>query len=582
VTADRRRELLGVAIVFVFLAYLVTAATWADPTHHWVGSCCDPEQSVWYLAWLPSAIEHGQNPFLTDRLNAPAGANLMWNAANPFVALAVLPLTVTVGPVFAYNVALLAGVALNGITAFLALRRYARQPLGPLVGGVVYALSPFVVSHAVLHLNLVMAWTPPLFLILLDELVVRRRHRPVVLGVWIGVLAAVQLLIFEEVLATTAVTGVVLLLVLAAVARNRSLITEGVERLARAAIPALLAFLAIGGVPLAVQFFGPQQLHGRVQDPAIFSTDFLNFVLPTSYQLLAPSFATDVSRHFSGLFHEATGYIGLPLLAVLGWIVIRLRGDRRVVVGIAVAVVMAVCSLGPELHVGGADWHVPLPWLPFTWLPLLEHATPGRLTLYVWLAIAAVLAVGIDHALATTDRWRLPRLAAIGLAILVVAPAPLASTAKPVPASFASWSQQGIADTDTILFAPWFTNGAGADPMLWAAVADARPKMHEGYVYVPGTDGRPQYGPTAELVGRAMIQIQDLGAGIGLSPSSRQAMLAELAADGIDDVIVGPMNHRDLMVDFFTRLLGAPPEQQDGIQLWRNVRAVTAAEAAAG
>lgn len=577
-TAGRRRELVGVAIVFIFLAYLVTFSAWTDPTHRWIGFCCDQEQSIWYLAWLPHALETGQNPLLTDRLNAPAGANLMWNSASPFVALVVMPLTTTVGPIFAYNIALLAAIALDGIAAFLALRRYTRGPLGPLVGGVLYALSPFVVSHAELHLDLVMAWTPPLFLILLDELVVRRTHRPAMLGVAIGLLAAIQLLIFEEVLATSAIAGVVLVLVLALVARDTADVREGIARIAAAAIPALAIFLAIGGLPLAVQFLGPQQLHGRVGDPALYSTDYLNLILPTSYQLFAPSFATDISKHFSGLFHEATGYIGLPLLLVLAWIAIRLRHDVRVVVAAAVAIVMDVLSLGPELHIGGVNWHIPLPWLPFTYTPLIEHVTPGRLTLFAWLAVAALVALGIDHAIGTTDRWRLPRLAAIGLAVLVVAPAPIRSETKDIPAFFSSWPDQGISDAETILVAPWFTNGAGADPMLWAAVADARPKMHEGYVYVPGSTGLPQYGPSAGPLAIAMIQIQDLGAGVGIGPAGRAALLQELTSDGIDDVLIGPMNHRDLMVDFFTRLLGAPPEQVAGVQLWRNVPALVSAQ----
>ena len=60
-----------------------------------------------------------------------------------------------------------------------------------------------------------------------------------------------------------------------------------------------------------------------------------------------------------------------------------------------------------------------------------------------------------------------------------------------MPPFFASWEEQGIPDDQVVLFAPWFTNGAGADPMLWAAVAKARPRMYEGYVYVPDADGRP-------------------------------------------------------------------------------------------
>ncbi len=77
--------------------------------------------------------------------------------------------------------------------------------------------------------------------------------------------------------------------------------------------------MVVAGVPLAVQFAGPLRLTERVQDTAAFSTDLLNLVLPTRYQLLAPEAATSISHEFSGLYHEATAYVGLPLLVILWW-----------------------------------------------------------------------------------------------------------------------------------------------------------------------------------------------------------------------------------------------------------------------
>jgi len=432
---------------------------------------------MWYLAWAPTAIEVGQTPLLTDRLNAPDGANLMWNTPSPLPSLVLAPLTRTLGPILTYNIAVLAAITLSGLACFAALRRYTKGELGPLIAGALYALSPYVASHTTLHLDLIYVWAAPLFLILIDELVVRRRYRPEWLGVAIGLVAAAQLLTFEELLATCAVAGAVLVVVLAAIVHERAAILGAARRMARAAIPAFVTFLLIGGYPLAVQFTGPQQIHAAVQPTTVFSTDLLNVILPTSYQLLAPDSVTAISKHFSGLFHEATGYLGLPLLVALAWLVIERRRDRRVIVAAAVGLVMLIFSLGPELHVGGDSWHVPMPWLPIGGLPLLEHALPGRLTLYTWLAVAGLVAMAIDHAVTLGARQAGLRLAALGLGLVFVLPAPASSSTTPVPPFFARWSQEGIADSDIVLFAPWFTNGAGADPMLWAAVAQARPRM---------------------------------------------------------------------------------------------------------
>jgi hypothetical protein len=566
-----RRQLAGAVLLYLALALLLTASVWSDPGHRWVGICCDQEQSIWFLAWLPSAIEHGQNPLVTDRLNAPDGANLMWNAASPLLAAVMAPITLTAGPILAYNLAVLLAIASSGLACFLALRRWVHGSLGPLIGGALYAMSPYIASQAVLHLNLLSAWGPPLFLVLFDELLVRRDRRPEVLGIAIGVVAALQLLTFEEVLATSAVAAVLLAIVLALVVRDRAWISAATRRGLRAAGPALATFLLIGGFPLAVQFFGPLRIEAPVQDASTFSTDLLNLVLPTPYQLVAPAQATAISTHFSGLYHEATAYVGLPLLLIVGWILVARRTDRRLRVAASMAAIMFVLSLGPQLHVTDAATGIPMPWLAIGQLPLLGHVVPGRLTLYMWLAIAAMVAIAIEHATEMTGRRGIVRLAAIGLALVFVLPAPERSWTAEIPPFFSSWGQQGIARTDTILIAPWFTDGAGADPMLWAAIGRAEPRLHEGYVYVPDALGRPRYGPARDRIASLMVQIQDTGAAVVARGQARVQAISDLEASGISVVIVGPMPHRAEMVAFFTELLGAPPTETGGVEIWRDM-----------
>ena len=233
-----------------------------SPTTRWIGGCCDQQQTMWFLRWVPTAIGQGLNPFLTDQINAPTGVNLMWNSLTAPVGLVLAPVTVLAGPVLAYNVAIVGAIALSALAAFVALRRYATGLAGPLVGGAVYGFSPYVASHAALHLNLVAVWAPPLVLIVLDELLIRRRRGPVALGAALGVLAGVQLLTSEEILATGAVAAAVFAGILVLVTRDRALIAEGTRRVARAFLPALAGLLLVAGLPLAVQFLGPQRIGG--------------------------------------------------------------------------------------------------------------------------------------------------------------------------------------------------------------------------------------------------------------------------------------------------------------------------------
>ena len=68
----------------------------------------------------------------------------------------------------------------------------------------------------------------------------------------------------------------------------------------------------------------------------------------------------------------------------------------------------------------------------------------------------------------------------------------------------------------TILFAPFFRDGAGADPMLWAAIAGDEPRMVEAYAYVARPDGSAGYGPDPTQLFSIMEAIQDAASDVSI------------------------------------------------------------------
>jgi hypothetical protein len=569
------------AAALAFAAYLVgalllTAAAWRSPATQWAGICCDQAQQLWYLGWTPYALSHGLDPFFTTMINAPAGVNIMWNTGMPALGLVAWLPALIGGPIFAYNVMLVAGIALSGWTAYLALRRHAGDGLGSMIGGAVYAFSPYVASHAALHLNLTTAWVPPLFLLVLDELLVRRRRPAWQLGIALGLLSVLQLLISEEILATSVLASGVLVAVLIVLRwrEGRDAVADLRDRL-RSVVTALATatatFLIVGGWPLAAQFFGPQRITERVQDPARFSTDLLNLILPTPYQAIAPDFATEVSRDFSGLFHEATGYLGLPLLAVLVIVAIFRWSDTRIRTATLTGLVLLILSFGPRLNVGGGDTGIPMPWLPLASLPLLEHVLPARLTQFVWLAVAGVVAIVVTETLRRPFEAAAPRLIAIGVALVLIMPAPLRHWSIEVPDFFRTWPAQGIGPGETVLVAPYFHGGAGADPMVWAAFAGHELRMPEAYAYLPGPDGETRTSSPPTQLTDAMAAIQEDGLFLVAGGEVRATIEQDLRAAEVRHVIVGPMRYRGQMEGFFEHLFGRPAEQVGGVSIWRDV-----------
>lgn len=555
-------------IAYVAGALLLTAAVWGSPTTQWAGRCCDPEQSMWFLGWTPYALSHGLDPFFTTQIGAPAGVNLMWNTLTPLLGLMAWLPTAVGGPIFAYNVILVVGIALSGWTAFLAFRRYADHDAGAFIGGAVYAFSPYISSHAELHLNLATAWVPPLFLLVLDELLVRRRRSALLLGIALGLLSVIQLLIAEEILATSVIAAGVLVLVMAAFGRAE--IRDAIRRLSTALATAAVTFLVAGAWPLATQFLGPRRLVGAVQNTILFSTDLLNVVLPTPYQLIAPSAATAISSNFSGLYHEATGYLGLPLLILLVVVALERWGDRRVRVALLVGLILLVFSLGAHLHIGAADTGLPMPWLALSSLPLLEHAVPDRVTVFVWLAVGGIVAIVSGDAL-RRGRAGAGRLLAVAAALAFILPVPLAHSSVAIPAFFRTWSEQGIAQSDTVLIAPLPGNGSETAPMLWAAVAGHGVRMAEAFALIPLPDGRTSAVGPATALTDAMHHVQDRHGGLVARGTVRAEIAADLRAANIRHVIVGPMAAQAEMVAFFRDLFGRAPEMTGGVEIFRDV-----------
>ncbi len=103
---------LYLALSLVYFGAHVAAAPGDE--EHVGGLFTDPQIFIWSLGWWPHALLHGENPLYTHAIWAPDGFNLAWATTMPALSIALAPLTLAFGPVFAYNVAcVLIAVALG-------------------------------------------------------------------------------------------------------------------------------------------------------------------------------------------------------------------------------------------------------------------------------------------------------------------------------------------------------------------------------------------------------------------------------------------------------------------------------------
>lgn len=138
-----------VAALFFVLASL--AMTWplARVMDRAVADPGDPFINIWILDWDHYATFH--HPLSLFHANAfhPARYALAFSENLYGIALLLIPVRlVGVGPITAYNIAMLAGFALSGFGAYLLAHRLTGSYAGALAAGVFYAFVPFRFVHS--------------------------------------------------------------------------------------------------------------------------------------------------------------------------------------------------------------------------------------------------------------------------------------------------------------------------------------------------------------------------------------------------------------------------------------------------
>ena len=552
-------------LAFLGLAGWMFAPSWSSPTTTTLeGGNGDTAIFVWFLRWVPFALEHGHDLLVSHHLNYPDGVNLMWNTSLPLPGLVLAPVTTIWGPVLSFNILLVLAYGLSAWCAYLAIRRFAPAHLAAAVGGLVYGFSPAirVQSH---HLHMSLAFLVPLMLLGLHEALVRQRRSPWLVGAGLGAMAGCQLLIGEELLAMTALLGFAMFLLL--VLSNLRRLRDRWAYAAKVFGAALVLLAAIVVWPLSVQFTGPQRIHGDIQKTN-YSNDLQGFILPGWPQALSHDGAAELVAGFAG---GNSAYLGLPLVLVLVVLAVRWRSSGVVRVGLALMVVAAVLSLGPTLLVGGRDTGIPLPWAFFDDLPLLPSLIPARLAQLTALFAGLLLAVFL-HAVWREGGWRRPAAVAVALAVLVpLWPADTVPAEKvATPAFFTSPAVRELPRDGVTLVLPWPYRRI-AEPMTWQAEAGLWFRMPGGYFIGPrGDSEQPRFDavPTS-----ASMTFTRIFAGVPpprLTRPRRRALAHDFVRWRVGSVVVGPMPNQAAMIGFLTELLGREPQAVGDVYLWRD------------
>jgi hypothetical protein len=409
------RASLGIfPLLYAVAAWLLFAHLSLFDTRRIPGCACeDPVDQVWFLAFAREQLASGHISPWTDLMGYPAGFNAAGSASFPLLGLLAAPITYAVGPIGAYNFLLRLGLFVSALSGWFVLRRLVASSFAAGVGGLVYGFSPYVIHVVQLHMFLAWVPLPPVIVYLLYHQIAEAHETPWKTGVAVGLLIAAQYLIDAEIAASVVVIAVAVGIVIAAgrMISGRP-VAAGLRRTGAVVIIAGIVAVVVLAYPIWQFLYGPQHV-GATQAGKTSG-------VPAVTTLLAPS-APNVAGNLSGNVNNVAGHIGLlstPYPGLFGGIgylgpvlivamictTVRNRGRTLVWAAAVLLVVSWILALGPYLtgtkHVSGIS-------LPMRWilrLSALRSLVAGRLTLYMWLAVAVLVSIAIDEFLARVAR----------------------------------------------------------------------------------------------------------------------------------------------------------------------------------
>jgi hypothetical protein len=389
------RRLLCASLVYGCCIVLFFFPTFGEFTTALIGPPEDNMQDLWNTWYSQLALASDPRQFVFTRaLFLPEGTSLLYHSFSYVSLLSIfilrsllglsLSLTVLVG---LHNLMLLLPYYFGAMGAFILTWKFTHQFLSSLVGGFIFAFSPFHFAHTLHHMGVSTIQFFPFFVLY----TLRYMERPLVkfymgsvIFLALGALSSWYYLVYNAYF--------LLFYYVYAVLTQRTPLIKAVLVPVVAILAGALVLLSPLLVPMLREGLGNRQVYAGGHD--IYVADLVGFVAFHPYHLLSP--ATQwVNAQLTGNPWEASVYLGLVNIGLLAWAVRQWRALQHLPLAFCLSGmgVFMLLAAGHSLHILG--WSVPHVLLPtaFTeWLPFLSNVrAPSRAMVYAYLFLAVAV-----------------------------------------------------------------------------------------------------------------------------------------------------------------------------------------------
>jgi hypothetical protein len=381
---------INILVFFIYLCFSIIYFGFPmlkNINSNFIGTPPDPLLFIWCLGWYPYAIVHHLNPFLTNKfIWEPFGFNISW--VNSIFGLSLLgaPLTLFFGPFVSYNILALLSSALSSFCAFLLIRHIAKSNLSGLIGGYIFGFSTYALSEQITDINLYFICIIPLIVLFYLKGLNGELNKKLSVFL-ISVLLSLEFLISSEIYATFIFFGFIGIFV--SFIFFKSLRKDIKAFFYYNILSVFLSFIIL--IPFFYAMLATiNKLPKHFMPPKIYSTDILNFIIPTHVTLIGGSIFKTIFDKFNPTWTQACAYIGLPLIILIVLYAKKHWAKQETKFLIFLLALISIFSLGQYLHIGGTITNIPLPWIIFYKMPLIGKALPSRFMLYAFLIISII------------------------------------------------------------------------------------------------------------------------------------------------------------------------------------------------
>ncbi|MFF4587933.1 glycosyltransferase [Streptomyces sp. NPDC001388] len=559
---------LSAAALFLVLSVALYAGRFFDPAHRYLtDSLQDQNQWEWFFAVTADNVAHLRNPLFTDLQGFPGGVNLMANTAMLGLSVPLTPLTLLAGPAVTLSLVMTLGLAATAAAWYRLIRkRLVDGRAAAFTGAALAAFAPPLVSHANAHPNFVVLFMIPL--IVDRALRLCTGDRVVRDATVLGLMAAYQFFLGEEPLLLAALG--MLLFAAAYAAARPDVARRAVRPLLRGLAIATAVCLPLVVYPLAWQFSGPQSYDGIDHGTAPGTANSVRALLTFAERsLLAGDAGTADALSLNPT--EQNAFYGWPLVLLALAVTVLLWRRPAVRALAATASAAALLSLGPRVELAGVG--VPGPWALLDGLPLFESVIESRVALVCAPALGMLLAAAVarltEHGVRGAVRYA--GLAAVGLALLPLVPAPLRSEPRAeVPAFFTDGTWRSYVRAGETLVPVPLAEPEAAEALHWQTAAGLGFRMPGGYFNGPYGDGDRTgvYGVPLRFTASLLRDARYTGVVPVIDTAAREAAAGDLAYWRAGALVLAPQPHADVLRETVDKLVGRHGRRVDGVWVW--------------